>query len=170
MHRIKSQASLIPMPILTKLYYYAWCNLFRLHNTEVSETAELILLALWWTQYLNRLSFAKDRTVVAPPNEWPTIATLFKSSLPLKKDKGDTIYELALFLLSNRGNHSTKKQSIFFTDLMSHELQCKQIWNFEIHWLDCFSRKHNSSIIQSTAIYLLNGFIPPSNKWCHWID
>jgi len=30
------------------------------------------------------LSFANDITVVAPPNEWPTIATLFKSNLPLK--------------------------------------------------------------------------------------
>lgn len=115
MHRIKSQASLIPMPILTKLYYYARCNLFRLHNTDVSETAELILLALWWTQYLNRLSFAKDRTVVAPPNEWPTIATLFKSSLPLKKDKGDTIYELALFLLSNRGLTTQLKSNQYFS-------------------------------------------------------
>lgn len=35
--------------------------------------------------YLNRLSFANDITVVAPPNEWPTIATLFKSNLPFKE-------------------------------------------------------------------------------------
>ena len=37
--------------------------------------------------YLNRFSFAKESTVVAPPNEWPTTATLLKSSLPLNKNK-----------------------------------------------------------------------------------
>ena len=36
-----------------------------------------------WIPHLNRLSFAKVNTVVAPPNEWPTTATLLKSNLPL---------------------------------------------------------------------------------------
>lgn len=40
-----------------------------------------------WVPHLNRLSFAKVNTVVAPPNEWPTTATLLKSNLPLNEKK-----------------------------------------------------------------------------------
>lgn len=40
-----------------------------------------------WVPYLNRLSFARVNTVVAPPNEWPTTATLLKSNLPLNGKK-----------------------------------------------------------------------------------
>ena len=59
-----------------------------------------------WVPYLNRLSFARVNTVVAPPNEWPTTATLLKSNLPLN------------------GKKMLQRQSDFFL----HWLVKKELW------------------------------------------